>query len=93
MLLSSPAFRSHDPVRYDRPAVEELRREIERALFPVPHFLWRFVRVELRGDEVLLRGVVESYYQKQLAQEYLRRNSGIGRIRNELVVLSRPVRG
>lgn len=90
---SSPSFRSHEPLRYDRPAVEELRREIERALFPLPHFLWRFVRVERHGDEVLLRGVVESYYQKQLAQEYLRRNSDIGRIRNELVVWPRAVGG
>jgi len=35
---------------------------------------------------VLLTGRVTSYYQKQMAQELVRRIHGIGRIRNELQV-------
>lgn len=40
------------------------------------------------GDDggILLTGCVTSYYQKQMAQEVLRRIQGIGRIHNELRV-------
>jgi osmotically-inducible protein OsmY len=36
----------------------------------------------------VLRGIVRSYYQKQLAQESLRAISGVARITNELEVVS-----
>lgn len=49
----------------------------------------RHVQVELAHDTVVLKGVVTSYYHKQLAQEALRQVEGISQIRNELVVMSR----
>ena len=41
---------------------------------------------EHRGRRVTVRGTVESYYQKQLAQETLRRIDGIDEIENHLSV-------
>ncbi len=36
----------------------------------------RHVRVERKGNEVLLRGSVRSFYAKQMAQETVRRAAG-----------------
>jgi|GEM_PF-3541845 len=38
---------------------------------------------------VVLRGVVRSYYQKQLIQEQLRQLPGVQRIQNEIEVIAR----
>ena len=46
----------------------------------------RNLRFEVHEDGVVLRGVVRSYYHKQLAQESLRSISGLSRITNELEV-------
>jgi osmotically-inducible protein OsmY len=42
----------------------------------------------LRGEDVVLTGRVQSYFQKQMAQESLRRIEGVGRIVNNLEVIS-----
>ncbi|GAB4159332.1 MAG: hypothetical protein Tsb009_36600 [Planctomycetaceae bacterium] len=66
-----------------------VRSHLERS----PHFLGRRLNVELKGDdEVILTGFVETYYQKQLAQESLREIEGLGRIHNELEVRAFPPR-
>jgi len=67
----------------------DLREEVQNVLFRSPHFAGHNVQFELHGDEVLLKGIVPSYYQKQLAQESLRHLPGLKRIRNELQVVSR----
>jgi osmotically-inducible protein OsmY len=51
-----------------------------------PHLKRKRLRVETSEGRVVLRGVVSSYYQKQMAQEALRRLEGIDRIENQLEV-------
>lgn len=46
------------------------------------------VEVLMSADFVRLRGKVNSYYQKQLAQETIKRIIGQRMLRNELIVLS-----
>lgn len=46
----------------------------------------RKLRFEAHAGQVTLRGVVGSYYQKQMAQELLRGLEGIQRIENQLEV-------
>jgi osmotically-inducible protein OsmY len=70
----------------------DLQTEILNVLCREPHFLGGNVRAELSDNEVVLKGFVGSYYQKQLAQESLRAVRGIGRVRNELEVADRPAR-
>lgn len=50
------------------------------------HVFGRQVTVEETGNEVILRGVVKSYYLKQLAQENARRQYGDRQIVNLLEV-------
>ena len=50
------------------------------------HFTTRNFRLETDQGRVTLRGVVGSYYQKQMAQEALRHVDGVNEIYNELVV-------
>jgi osmotically-inducible protein OsmY len=59
------------------------------ALQRQPHLVGRNVRYELRNEDVVLRGCVRTYFQKQMAQETLRNIPGIGRIVNDLEVVSR----
>jgi len=51
-----------------------------------PHVPGRNLRFETESGRVTLRGVVRSYFQKQMAQEALRGVDGIAEIRNELEV-------
>jgi osmotically-inducible protein OsmY len=46
----------------------------------------RRVRFRLSDGEVVLTGTVSTFFQKQMAQESLRRINGISRIVNELHV-------
>ena len=65
----------------------DLRDLVRGALDRNPYFVGRDVRVEFDQRDVILRGAVGSYYQKQVAKESLRRISGVGAIRNELEVI------
>lgn len=51
-----------------------------------PHFTTRNLRLETDQGRVTLRGVVRSYYQKQMAQEAIRHVDGVNEIYNELTV-------
>lgn len=51
-----------------------------------PHLHRRRVRIEQEPGRLVLRGVVGSFYEKQMAQESLRRVEGVERIDNELEV-------
>lgn len=68
----------------EKPAELELR--VLDALEQSPHVAHRNLRFETRQDRVILRGTVRSWYQKQMAQEMLRRVDGIGEIENQLEV-------
>jgi osmotically-inducible protein OsmY len=51
-----------------------------------PYVPGRNLRIETHSGRVTLRGVVGSYFQKQMAQEALRHVDGISEIANELEV-------
>ncbi len=51
-----------------------------------PYLARRNLRFETSQGRVVLRGVVDSYYQKQMAQETLRHVDGVAEIANELEV-------
>jgi len=68
---------SKDPPLTDRIAIA-LRRN--------PYVPGKTLRFEAAEGRVTLRGVVHSYFQKQMAQEALRRIEGVHEIRNELEV-------
>lgn len=71
----------------DRP--HTLNDQICHALEGHPHLAGRRVSYHLRDEEVVLTGSVQTYFQKQMAQETLRKIDGIRRIVNELEVVSR----
>jgi osmotically-inducible protein OsmY len=64
-----------------------LHAEVERVLARNPYFASRVLRVELRENEVLLSGVLGSYFHKQMAQESVRSISGVRRVHNEIRVV------
>jgi osmotically-inducible protein OsmY len=66
----------------------DLRETVEAALARSTFLAGKSLRFEVHEDGVVLRGVVGSYYQKQLAQESLKSISGVRRIRNEIEVVS-----
>jgi osmotically-inducible protein OsmY len=63
-----------------------LDHRVSTALEQNPHVARRNLRFETRQGRVTLRGVVDTYYQKQMAQEALRRVEGVEEIANELEV-------
>jgi osmotically-inducible protein OsmY len=63
-----------------------LDHRVLRALEDNPHLAGRRLRFETHEGRVVLHGVVSSYYQKQMAQESLRRLEGIQAIENQLQV-------
>ncbi|NQT39028.1 MAG: BON domain-containing protein [Planctomycetes bacterium] len=60
--------------------------QVTSALHRNPHIGSRDLRFETDNGHVTLRGVVASYYQKQMAQEVVRRLDGVDEIHNELEV-------
>ncbi|MEQ8785796.1 MAG: BON domain-containing protein [Pirellulaceae bacterium] len=65
---------------------ETFENQLEMALAENPYLSGRNVRFETREGRIVLRGVVNSYFQKQMAQESLRRIEGVSEIDNELTV-------
>lgn len=53
-----------------------------------PYLTGRNVRIEVVENDVVLSGVVQTYYQKQMAQETIRNMDGIGRVENRIEVVS-----
>jgi len=63
-----------------------LEDRVLTALERNPHVARRNLRFETSEGRVTLRGVVGSYFQKQMAQESLRYIDGVHEIANELEV-------
>ncbi|MFN0196351.1 MAG: BON domain-containing protein [Planctomycetaceae bacterium] len=73
--------------RLDIPhALSQLPVHLERALKSLAAVGQRRIRAEVEGDAVVLKGVVRSYYHKQLAQETIRAVDGVRTIRNDIIV-------
>lgn len=70
-------------------APHNLREIVQCTLARSSYFSGRDLRVEVDRDEVVLMGVVGTYYQKQMAQETIRVIDGVATVHNELEVISR----
>jgi len=68
--------------RVDTPLFEQVTSAIEGN----PHLTRQQVDFSTESGHVVLRGTVGSYFQKQMAQEAIRRIEGIDRIVNQLEV-------
>lgn len=60
---------------------------IEAAWRRIPHLTKHNLSYELQEGDLILRGAVRTYYQKQLVQESLRHIDGVRMIRNEIQVI------
>ena len=67
-------------------ASHSLDELVSAALSDSPYLARRQLRFETEQGRVVLRGVVNSFYQKQMAQETLRRLAGVHHIENHLEV-------
>lgn len=63
-----------------------LRHRIHFAISRNPYLVRTDIRCEVDNGQVLLKGCVSSFYQKQMAQEWLRKVDGVSAIINELRV-------
>ena len=63
-----------------------LDHRVLHALSESPYLHRRKLRFETSEGRVVLRGTVGSYFQKQMAQEALRRVEGVAMIENNLEV-------
>jgi osmotically-inducible protein OsmY len=63
-----------------------LEARVHSALKENPYIAPRTLRFEASEGRVTLRGTVGTFFQKQMAQESLRRVAGVSEIANELEV-------
>jgi len=68
------------------PRENTLIERVQTAIDSSPYLSGRKLRFETEEGRVTLRGVVDTYFQKQMAQEALRQVDGIDRIKNDLEV-------
>jgi osmotically-inducible protein OsmY len=64
-----------------------LADRVDQAIQTNPYVDGRTLRFETDGSRVVLQGKVKSYFQKQMAQEVVRRVQGVEQIENCLEVL------
>lgn len=81
----------HAPFHYVPPAMQSttthpLIDRISAALETSPYVPDKKVKLEEQAGAVVLKGHVDSFFQKQMAQEVLRRVDGVESIQNQLVV-------
>jgi len=67
-------------------AESSLATRVSSAIQNSPHLGRRKLHFETREGRVVLRGTVNTYYQKQMATEALRRLDGVEQIENNLEV-------
>jgi osmotically-inducible protein OsmY len=86
--LAALSFQLHSPAGALAMKAEpaKLDRCVETALLKQPNVPKRNLRVEASDGRVTLHGTVHSYYQKQMAQEALRRLEGVQTIDNRIEV-------
>lgn len=70
---------------------QTLAERLDSAIMTSPYLARRKLRFETNGGKVTLRGMVSTYFQKQMAQEVVRRVIGVERIENDLVVIGSAV--
>ena len=65
---------------------ESLSERVDNALHQNPYLFGKRLRFEADGSHVVLRGTVRSFFQKQMAQEAIRKVAGVETIENHLDV-------
>ena len=63
-----------------------LAERVGSAIETNPYLSGRKLRFEAQEGRITLNGVVASYFQKQMAQEVIKRIDGVKQIENELEV-------
>ena len=66
-----------------------LEKQVEAAIRHNPYLTRHQLRFETREGRVTLRGKVHTFFQKQMAQEALKRVDGVQEIENQLEVVWR----
>lgn len=69
---------------------QTLSERVDSAITTSPYLTGRQLRFETDGGRVTLKGIVKTYFQKQMAQEVVRRVEGVERIDNNLEVTWPP---
>ena len=67
-------------------ATNMLEARAAEAVKKAPHLIGHRLRCEANEGQITLHGVVSSYFQKQMAQETIRRIDGVTEITNLLEV-------
>ena len=65
-----------------------LQELVGSALARTSYLAGKNLRFEVHEEDVVLHGVVRSYYQKQLVQESLKSIQGLHRIMNQIEVVT-----
>ena len=68
-----------------------LADRVDHALVANPYLTGRTLRFETDGGRIILRGRVGTWYQKQMAQELIRRVEGVELIDNCLEVVGSAI--
>ncbi len=68
-----------------------LADRVDNALVANPYLAGRTLRFETDGGRIILRGRVGTWYQKQMAQELIRRVEGVELIDNCLEVVGSAI--
>ena len=63
-----------------------LTRQIHDAVVHNPHLNHRKMHIRTESGRVTIRGTVHSFFEKQMAQEALRKIEGVRAIENQLAV-------
>ena len=71
----------------DRCCGSDLVEQAQELLRAVSHISFCDLRCEYRHGLLILRGQVDSYYEKQLAQEAVARLEGVDQVVNEIEVV------
>ncbi len=72
--------------KYQFHEAHDLHFHVHFVLSNNPYVSRRKLQCEFVDEDLVLRGTVKTYYQKQMAQESLRKINGVRRIINELVI-------
>lgn len=67
-------------------ADSQLIDRAQSALATSPHLSRRRLKLEAKQGKLIVRGTVDSYYLKQMAQETLRKVDGVEKVENQLQV-------
>lgn len=85
MILAPPLLISVSMPKLELPA-ESLADRVVFALEQSPHIPGRRLRLETVGSRVVLQGAVRTFFEKQMAQEAVRRVAGVEEVDNCLEV-------